>query len=279
MPSNTLRPRLQLSLGALAVLGEELPSLGGRRLFAASCRESGAELRITLHPAPPEGPSSTALQERVARLRQLAHPALAVPVGTGDLDGRPWVAEVVLRAPTAMQRLGDGGALGVRQGILALRGVTRAVASLHRAGMAHGGLDLDAVHITPSDVQIGGFASTPGNNQRADLDALGPLAWAFFTGDLPDGPVGKLSDHRRGIPAGLDQLVSSLMAADPASRPVKAEAVLGVLDAFPTIQPSSISSFLEGAGRGTRTPRAREAVLLLVLVGLSVLVSSLVLGH
>ncbi|MES2304828.1 MAG: hypothetical protein V4558_04945 [Gemmatimonadota bacterium] len=279
MSSNTIRPRLQLSLGALALLGEELPSLGGRRLFAASCRESGAELRIILHPAPPEGPSPAAMRDRVVRLRQLAHPALALPVGVGDLDGRPWVAELVLRAPTAMQRLGDGGALGVRQGILALRGLTRAIASLHRAGLAHGALDLDAVHLTPTDVQISGFAATTGNNARADLDALGPLAWAFFTGDLPDGAVGKLSDHRRGIPAALDTLVASLLAADPALRPTRAEAVLGVLDAFPTPQPSPISSFLEGAGRGTRTPRAREAVLLLVLVGLSVLVSSLVLSH
>lgn len=279
MTGDTTRPRLQLSLGALALLGEEQPSLGGRRVFRASCRESEAELRVTLYPLSPEGPGAGVVRDRVIRLKQLVHPSLKVPVAVGDLDGRPWVVESVLTTPTALARLSDGGALGVRQGILALRGVTRAIASLHRAGLAHGALDLESVHLTPTDAQLSGFAAAVCGSPRADLDALGPLAWAFFTGDLPDGTTTRLSERRRGIPDGLDALVASLLAADPTLRPARAEVVLDALDAFPTPQPSPISSFLEGAGRGTRTPRAREAVLLLVLVGLSVLVSSLVLGQ
>lgn len=279
MNGDTIRPRLQLSLGALALLGEELPSLGGRRVFRAACRESAAELLVTLHPHPPEGPGVNAVRDRVTRLRQLSHPSLKVPLAAGDLDGRPWIVESVVASPSALQRLSDGGALGVRQGILALRGVTRAIASLHRAGLAHGALDLESVHLTGTEVQLSGFAASVGGNARADLDALGPLAWAFFTGELREGTSVRLSDRRRGIPEGLDTLVGSLLSTDPAARPARAEVVLDALDAFPAVQSSPISSFLEGAGRGTRTPRAREAVLLLVLVGLSVLVSSLVLGQ
>lgn len=278
MNSNAIRPRLQLSLGALALLGEERPSLGGKRVFVATCRDSGAELLVTLHPAPPEGPAVVALRERVAKLTLLSHPSLVLPSAVGDLDGRSWLVEPAPLTPTALQRASDGGALGVRQGILALRTLTRALASLHRVGLSHGALDLESVHVTPTDVQLTGFAATLGGDPRADLDALGLLAWAFFTGDLPDGVCTKLSERRRGIPEGLDQLVASLLAADPALRPARAETVLNALDAFPTPQPSPIASFLEGAGRGSRTPRAREAVLLLVLVGLSVLVSTLVLG-
>lgn len=279
MSSDTTRPRLQLSLGALALLGEERLSLGGRRVFAATCREAGAELLVTLHPAAPEGPTAAAVCDRVVRLKALAHPGICTPVAAGDLDGRAWVVEPRLRAPTGIQRLSDGGALTVRHGILALRDITRAVASLHRAGLTHGALDLTAIHISPRGAQLAGFGAAVSADPRADLDALGPIAWACFTGDLPDGSRVRLSEERRGIPEGLDSLVASLLAADPGLRPTRAVAVLNALDAFPTPLDSSISSFLEGAGRGARRPRPRETALLLVLVGLSVLVSTLALGR
>jgi hypothetical protein len=279
MSNDTTRPRLQLSLGALALLGEERPSLGGRRVFAATCREGGGDLLVTLHPAPPEGPSAAAVRDRVARVKQLVHPGISAPVAAGDLDGRAWVVEPTLVLPTLQQRIADGGALSVRQGILALRDVARAVASLHRAGITHGALDLATIHVAPGGALVTGLGASIGADLRTDLDALGPIAWACFTGELPDGSTVRLSERRRGIPEGLDALVASLLAPDRNARPVRAVAVLGALDAFPTPQDSPIASFLEGAGRGARAPRARETVLLLVLVGLSVLVSTLVLGR
>lgn len=276
MSNDSTRPRLQLSLGAAALLGEELPSLGGRRVFAATNRETGTELLVTLHPAPPEGPSPKAVQSRLGQLRSLDHPVLILPVAEGNLDGRAWVVERIPFTPTARRRLGDGGALGVRHGVLVLRDVTRALASLHRAGLAHGALDLDSVHVSPTGGTINGFAASESGTQRSDLDALGALAQALFTGAFADSTPWS---RPRKLPAGLDSLMASLLAPNPAMRPARAEAILGALDAFPTPHPSPISSFLEGAGRGARVPRAREAVLFLVLVGLSVLVTTVVLGQ
>jgi len=276
MNSDTIRPRLQLSVGSLALLGEELPSLGGRRVFAANCREMGEALQVTLHPMPPEGPSPSAIRDRVARLKVMTHRGLKVPIAAGDLDGRAWVIEPQLASPSALLRLSDGGALTVRQGIHALRDVTRAITSLHRAGLAHGGLDLATIHLDDDGAQVTGFGAVASADARADLDALGPIAWAFFTGDLPDGRPQRLGERRRGIPEGLDAIVASLLAADVGQRPVRAEVVLNALDAFPTPVPSPIASFLEGAGRGTRSPRARETMILMLLFGLTVLVSTLI---
>ena len=275
--SDTTRPRLQLSLGALALLGEERPSLGGRRVFAATGREAGAELLVTLHPALPEGLAPAAVRERVARLKSLAHRGLNIPIAAGDLDGRAWVVEPRLAPPNALLRLSDGGALSVRHGILALRDVTRVIASLHRAGLAHGALELATIHLDQTGAQVTGFAAAVCANPRVDLDALGPIAWAFFTGDLPDGSTTHLREGRRGIPEGLDTLVASLLAPDPAQRPARAEVVLDALDAFPTPHASPLNSFLEGAERGARAPKARETAVLLVLVGMAVLVSTLLL--
>lgn len=280
MPSDTIRPRLQLSLGAAALLGDELPSLGGKRVFAATCRDNGASLRVTLHPAPPEGPSPELMHDRVNRLKAVTHPGLAMPIAAGDLEGRSWVAEPLLTTPNALVRLSDGGAMSVRRGILAFREVTRALASLHRAGLAHGALDLTNIHLAgDGTAQLTGFGARVSGNIRSDLDALGPIAWAIFTGDLPDAVVPRLGSRRRGVPEGLDALIASLLAPDVSQRPARAETVLDALDAFPGLQPSHIASFLEGAGRGTRSPRARETLFLTLFFGLTLLVAALIFGR
>jgi serine/threonine protein kinase len=217
------------------------------------------------------------IQERVNRLKAVTHPGLAMPIAAGDLEGRAWVVEPQLTTPTVLLRLGDGGAMSVRRGILALRDVTRALASLHRSGLAHGALDLTNIHLDgDGTAQLTGFGAQASGDIRGDLDALGPIAWAIFTGDLADGVVPRLGTRRRGVPEGLDALVASLMAPEVSQRPARAEAVLDSLDAFPTLQLSPIASFLEGAGRGTRSPRARETLFLTLLFGLTLLVATLI---
>ena len=153
MSHDTTRPRLQLSLGGAALLGEERPSLGGRRIFAANCRESGAALLVTLHPLPPEGPAPRAMLGRASRLQALAHPRLNTPIASGDLDGRAWVVEPAPTSPSVLLRLSDSGALGVKEGVRVLREVTRAVASLHRTGLAHGALELETVQLETAQLE------------------------------------------------------------------------------------------------------------------------------
>lgn len=275
--ADRMRPRLQLALGPLAELGDERPSLGGRRRYEARARADGTPLLVTLHPAPPQGPSPEALTHRIRRIGALAHPALLTPVASGVVDGCAWIAEPALDVPSALVRLDERGAMPLRDGIAALRDVTRALVTLHRAGMPHGAIDLDTLYLTPDGARLGGLGLVTGGSVRDDLSAIGTVAWACFTGDLPDGAGTSLAHRRRGVPVALDALLASLLASEPASRPVNAEAVLLALDGFPTPRTSPLDQLLDGAGRGGRIPRVRELVFALGLVGLGVLITTLLL--
>ncbi len=220
-----------------------------------------------------------AVRGRLSRLQALGHPRLNTPLSSGDLDGRAWVVEAAPGLPSAQSRLAESGGLTVREGIRTLREITRAVASLHRAGLAHGSLDLGNVHFSGSEVRVAGLANAVAGDPADDLAALGAIAWALFTGDLPGPADRQLADQRRGIPAELNQLVASMLAPDPGLRPGKAETILAALDSFPAPHSAQLAGFLEGAGRGARAPRSREAVLMVLLLALSVLVSTLVLGR
>lgn len=273
--ADRMRPRLQLALGPLAELGDERPSLGGRRRFEARARADGAELLVTLHPSPPQGPSPDLLLHRVRRIAALAHPALLAPVGSGVVDECAWIVEPALDAPSALFRLDERGAMSLREGVATLRDVTRALVTLHRAGLPHGAIDLDTLYLTPDGARLGGLGLATCGTVRDDLGAIGAIAWACFTGDLPDGTGTSLARRRRGVPAALDALVASLLAPEPAARPANAEAVLLALDGFPTPRPSPLDQLFDGAGRGGRAPRARELLFALGLVGLGALITTL----
>jgi hypothetical protein len=151
---------------------------------------------------------------------------------------------------------------------------------LHRAGLAHGALDLTTIHFGgDGTAQLTGFGTKVSGDLRGDLDALGPIAWAIFTGDLPAEVVPRLGTRRRGVPEGLEALIASLLAPEMSQRPARAEVILGALDAFPAPEPSPITSFLEGAGRGARSPRARETFFLALFFGLTLLAAALIFAR
>ncbi|MEO7736326.1 MAG: protein kinase, partial [Kofleriaceae bacterium] len=66
---------------------------------------------------------------------------------------------------------------------------------------------------------------------RADLYALGVVAYEALTGAHPSGTRAPLADFRADVPLGLAGLVAQLLAEDPAARPVSAAAVVRALDA------------------------------------------------
>jgi tetratricopeptide (TPR) repeat protein len=150
--------------------------------------------------------------------------------------------------------------------------IAAALHALHEVGVVHRDLKPENIIITPealpvlvdfgiahiarytasAAVPIAGTPSYMAPEQakgaavdgRADLYALGVIAYEWLTGDVPIRPKGvdlrqisfellanqpeSLSTKRPDIPVELSSLVMSLLAKDPSERPVSASAVMDV---------------------------------------------------
>jgi hypothetical protein len=274
MMVDTVRAQLQLAVGGVATLGEELPALGGQRLFEATLTAGARRVLVTLYPAAPEGPIPGALATKVARFTDLAHPAIVLPLRTGELDGRAWVIDAADGLVTARERMAARGALPVRDAVRAVRDVARALVAMHRRSLTHGALGLDTVLLAPEGTLITGLTLSTGGHEGDDLDAFGLLARTLFYGDRAEG-----NTLRRRLPPEITALLD-LMADDGSARePQSAEAVLRVLDTFPVEQSSALGEMVDSAGRGARSRPMQTTLGLLAIGGMIVLVLYWLLSH
>jgi serine/threonine-protein kinase len=268
-----LRPRLQLSLGAVAELGDEIACVGGRRRFAALERESERRVIVTVHAPSPAGPSVPALQRRLDGLRELGHATLDLPLACGEIDGCAWVADLAPTVPTLSDRLA-AGPLPLNQAVSLIRDLTRALAAMHRRDICHGAIDLDAIGIDGNGARLGGVGLSLGGVRREDLDALGLVAWALLSGERRPTAVRPLSALRRGVSPELNTLCASLVAERPADRPQRAEAILDALDAIPTPR-RPLASIIDHGWHDARPRRGLGWLMFgAALVALAVLLST-----
>jgi serine/threonine protein kinase len=250
--------RLKLAIGRVAVMGEERPATGGVRCFEARLPgDSGGgppTHQVVLGALPPDGPEPASVAALVEAMRALNHPHLVEVTAVGEFEGRAWVVEELVHAPTIAERISRRGVLSVREAVAVLREIARALVSLHRLGAVHG-----SIH--PAMIWL--LASTP----QGDLRALGSLGSVMLTGARPGG-TGVLGRPR--IPSELRDLLEQLVQPDP-DRPLRAEEVLTVLDSFPATHDSPLDALFEGAGRGSRNVERHPALLIVVLAALGIL--------
>jgi serine/threonine-protein kinase len=249
-----LRARLQLSLGGVAELGEEIACVAGRRRFAALERGSARPVIVTLHAPSPAGPDASALRRRLDELRVLGHATVDLPIACGEIDGCAWVADAAPTLPIVSDRLATGP-LPLAQAVSVIRDLARALAAMHRRDICHGAIDLDVIGIDRHGARLGGVGLSLGASRRDDLDALAEVAWAILSGERRPTAVRTLSQLRRGVSPKLDALCTSLLAPDPNDRPQRAEAILDALDAVPTARGNPLSSIVDLGGHDTRPRR------------------------
>jgi eukaryotic-like serine/threonine-protein kinase len=167
------------------------PSLRGRL-------SDGREVAARVIPTGSGGESARLLRH-LRRLGSLDDPRLVPVVGAVAEPGAVWALSE-LDPGVSLRSLLERGPLPAPRaasvGIEALNGL----ATLHAAGLAHGALHPDNVHVaTDGRVRLGDYALRPGADPRADLRAAGALLCAAL--GVPERPGGEPSDAERAAPA------------------------------------------------------------------------------
>lgn len=268
-------PRLQLAVGAAALLGEELPAAGEVRRFVArgpSDPPAGPATRLVLvHPPPPTGPARGRMLDRMAAIRSTRHGGLAAPLATGQFGEATWVVEARPRTATLADRVAGGTPLSVQETVRILREAARALSALHRVGLVHGALDANAIECPPDAVVLHQLGHCDAGDAQNDLHALGRLGWLALTGREPAPDDRRLLAVRQGVPAPLDDLVAALLETDPVAGTTSVEAILETLDWFPAREPTPLRTLIDGAGRGARLPGERRTAVALAIVGIALM--------
>jgi hypothetical protein len=202
-------------------------------------------------------------------------------------DGRPYFVMPYASGGTLNDRLA-GGPPPVAEGLAVMVEVARAVTVLHGMGVLHRDLKpsnilFDTVagqeRVLVTDLGLAkdlanasGFtvsAGTPGYmppeqarvggglDERADVYALGAVAYRVLTGQLPDSFEGgrpiRPSNLRPGIPSAVDDAVLRALETDPRDRWPSAEALAAALHPAAALAEQS-----EPGGKSRRRHRVRR---------------------
>ncbi|HXM37490.1 MAG TPA: serine/threonine-protein kinase [Gemmatimonadales bacterium] len=309
-----LSDRLQAVLGTAYQIEKELGGGGMSRVFVAV--DTRLARRVVVKVLPPELAAEISV-DRFNREIQLSaslqHPHI-VPLLTagGSADvlyyTMPFVEGEALRT-----RLAREGELPVRDAVRILKDVADALAYAHARGIVHRDIKPDNVLLTGHHAVVADFgvakavsqakgqsgltsvgvalgtpaymapeqaAGDPDIDYRADIYALGAMAYEMLTGRTPftslsphqmlaahiTEPVEPITDHRPTVPPALADLVMACLAKNPADRPQSAAEIHQTLEALAT--PSgSLAATSPGATvrHVLRRPRNRRVALGLLL--------------
>jgi len=178
-----------------------------------------------------------------ARAASAAGPARGehlVPVIDFDVGraGPPWVASTLVQGPSLNAAVSETGPLPAASAGWAALGLARALAALHRAGLAHHAVSAHNLLLGPAgpvltDFGISRAALVSGPGTPADdVLMLGATACYAATSRFPwgtdalapsGGPVRPAESELAGCPPWLTRIVLACLAPDPADRPAAAD--------------------------------------------------------
>ncbi len=277
-----LRDRLQAALGDAYRIDKELGGGGMSRVFLAE--ETALGRRVVVKVLPPEMAAGVNV-ERFRREIQLAaslqHPHIVPLHAAGQSGDLFYYTMPLVEGESLRAKLAREGELPVGEVIHILRDVVDALAYAHGRGVVHRDIKPDNVLISGQHAVVTDFgvakavsaasgdstltslgvalgtpaymapeqaAADPHVDQRADLYAVGAMAYEMlcgrppFTGmspaatlaahvtQVPDPP----SAHRPAMPVALNALVMRCLEKKPADRVQRAEELLGLLVAMTT---------------------------------------------
>jgi eukaryotic-like serine/threonine-protein kinase len=276
--------QLQSSLGNAYLIERELGGGGMSRVFIAM--ENRLRRRVVVKVLAGELAAGINAErfEREIQVAASLQQANIVPVlSAGDTNGIPWYTMPFVEGQSLRTQLDATGALPLADVMSILRDIARALEFAHARGVVHRDIKPDNVLLSGGTAVVTDFgiakalsasreapggtltqigmslgtpaymapeqaAGDPTIDHRADLYALGCLAYELLAGHTPfhdRSPQRMLAAHitepprpihelRPDAPAALSDLVMRLLEKDPANRPASAAEVGRTLDATPT---------------------------------------------
>ncbi|MBC7788330.1 MAG: protein kinase [Anaerolineae bacterium] len=293
--------RLQDSLGSNYRVERELGGGGMSRVFVAL--DTTLDRPVVVKVLPPELAaelSDERFRREIQLAAQLQHPHIVPLLTAGHADGFLYYTMPLVEGESLQQKLARDGALPIDECVRILRGIVDALAYAHSRGIVHRDIKPANVLLTARLAVVADFGvakalraagrsdkltstgmalGTPaymapeqaaGDEQvdhRADIYALGALAYEMLTGQTPfTGPsvqavlMAHLSQAPRpvtatrpNVPPALTALVMRCLEKHPADRPQSADEIVRELEAMPAYNTTSSSSL------GSASPRVHPA--------------------
>ncbi len=273
--ASPLQDQLQAALGRAYTLERELGGGGMSRVFVAEEARLGRKVVIKVLAPELTAGLNVERFEREIRLAASLQQANIVPVlsAGGADDGMPYYTMPFVEGESLRARLSRDGALSIGEITGILRDVARALAYAHQHGVVHRDIKPDNVLLSGGTAVVTDFgiakalsasrvteaegtaltqmgtaigtpaymapeqvAGDPDVDHRADIYALGCMAYELLTGQTPFAdrtPQRVLAAHlsetprpvselRPDVPPALAELTMHCLAKDPAERPQSA---------------------------------------------------------
>ena len=311
-----LDARLQAALGSTYTVGRELGGGGMSRVFVAV--EAALDRQVVIKVLPPElgvGLNVERFRREIQLAAKLQHPLIVPVLTAGAADGLLYYTMPLVEGESLRARLGRQGELPIAEGVRILADVADALAYAHGHGLVHRDIKPDNVLLSGKHALVTDFgvskalssatgpasltsvgvalgtpaymapeqaAADPSTDHRADIYALGIVAYELLTGHAPFAgmtaqqllaahvaqPPPPLTGSRPAVPRSLETLVLRCLEKRPADRPQSATDILGALEGMATPVSGSAPVALPA-----RTPRVWIAAAIgaaVVLAGLGV---------
>ncbi len=277
-----LRDRLQSALGAGYRLEEELGGGGMSRVFAAL--EVELDRRVVVKVLPPEmaaGVNGDRFRREIQLAAQLQHPHIVPLLHAASRGDLAFYTMPLVEGETLRVRLLREGELPVPDAVRLLRDVADALAYAHSRGVVHRDIKPDNILLSGRHAVVTDFgvakavgaasgassltslgvalgtpaymapeqaAAEPGVDHRADIYALGAVAYELLTRRPPFlAPTAQMvlaaqvtqtpdpvTAHRAAVPPALAELVMRCLEKRPADRWQSAEELRQALETLAT---------------------------------------------